>query len=69
MTRNVKLHYFSSYYHASNFLMQGTSFYLMFENISQKLNRTEYELCEFFFLFFNVKMLLYVSQRVLDTVM
>lgn len=26
MTRNVNLHYFSWYYHASNSLMQGTSF-------------------------------------------
>ena len=30
MTRNVKLHYFSSHYHASNSLTQSTSFHLIY---------------------------------------
>lgn len=39
MTRNVKLHYFSWNYHASNSLMQCTAFHLLNEDMSQRLNR------------------------------
>lgn len=66
MTRNVRLHYFSFYYHASNSLMQCTSCELIDENISQRLNREDmyYMLFLKFYAVFlgeNVRFMLYVK--------
>lgn len=59
MTRNVKLHYFSWNYHASNSLMQSTSFHSIYESISQRLNRAVYEFHGVFF----VRMLVVVESK------